>query len=121
MAALQLSVGSTVLPGGVVELTRGDEMLWSDGTGRGASDGLLVGSVVARKQHWGIRWGVIPQSDYDAIRNALPPRFVTFRVQIDGSTVAEIAAYRSEINGEFLGVHGGTPYWKDVEVELIER
>lgn len=118
--AITIKVNGTALPGEVVEIERGDELLWSDGTGRGAVNGLLVGSVVAAKQTWQIRWGVVTQAQYDAIR-AIPQGFFTLLVQDGSSTLANLSAYRSNITGTHVGTLGGASYWKDVEVQLIER
>lgn len=118
--ALTISVNGTQLPGEIVEIRRGDELLWSDGTGRGATDGLLVGSVVAKKQTWTIRWGVVTQTDYDSIRG-IPQGFFTLLVMDGLSTLFSGSAYRSNVAAEHLGSFGGTTYWKGVEVQLTER
>ena len=125
--AITIKVNGTALPGEVVEIERGDELLWSDGTGRGAVNGLLVGSVVAAKQTWQIRWGVVTQAQNDAIR-AIPQGFFTLLVQDEPSNIedepsilAYLSAYRSNITGSHVGTLGGASYWKDVEVQLIER
>lgn len=118
--ALKIVVGGVEMPGGVVALKRSDELLWSEGTGRAATSGLMAGSVVAKKQTWSIQWGIVPKADYDRIK-AIPGGFVSLVVQSNGATLANITAYRSNVGGEFLGVFGGVAYWKGVTVDLIER
>lgn len=117
---LVVTAAGTVLPDGIVAIERGDEMLWSEGTGRSATTGLMVGSVVAKKQTWALRWGVVTQGDYDTIR-AIPAGFFALTVTSGGTTLASINAYRSNVSGQFVGNINGTGYWKDVEVQLIER
>ena len=43
--ALTVKINGTALPEGVVEMKMDNELLWSEGTGRAAENGLLVGSV----------------------------------------------------------------------------
>ena len=118
--ALTVTCGGVRMPPEIVELKRGDEMLWSDGTGRGATDGLLVGSVVARKQTWNIRWGMLDAVQYDVVR-AIPPGFFTVLVADGQSTIWSGTCYRSNISGECAGAFGGTTWWRGVEVQLTER
>ena len=118
--AITVTCNGVQMPDGLVKLQRGDEMLWSDGTGRGATDGLLVGSVVAKKQTWTLGWGVIPTAAYNTVR-AIPQGFFPVVVKDGSSTVWSGTCYRSNVTGEHLGTFGGTTYWKGVEVQLTER
>lgn len=118
--ALVIKAGSTTLPAEVVEIKRGDEILWSDGTGRSASSGLMVGTVVATKQTWALRWGVITQAEYDVIRS-IPTGFFALSVKEGSTTLASLTCYRSNVSGSYMGIVGGTGYWRDVEVEMIEQ
>lgn len=120
-APLTITLNGTALPGEITALKRGDELLWSEGTGRGATNGLLTGSIVARKQTWHIEWGVITQAQYNSIRNLITGNFQTLVVVANGQTLANIVVYRGNIDGEYMGTHGGTAYWKGVTVDLIER
>lgn len=117
---LVVTAAGTVLPDGITSVERGDEMLWSEGTGRSATTGEMVGSVVAKKQTWALRWGVVTQAEYDTIR-AIPAGFFALTVTSGGTTLASISAYRSNVSGEFVGYVNGTGYWRNVEVQLIER
>lgn len=121
MATLTVKVGGTTLPGEIVELKRGDELLWSEGTGRSASTGRMVGSVVAQKQTWSIRWGVITAAQYTTIKTAITSGFLSLAITINSASAASITVYRGTLAGELLGVFGGTEWWKDVTVELIEQ
>ena len=118
--ALTVTVGGVALPDGIVSVERGDQLLWSEGTGRSATTGEMVGSVVARKQTWAVRWGVVTQAEYDRIR-AVPTGFFQVVVAEGAATLASITCYRSEVTGQYLGAQGGVGHWKDVEVQLIER
>ena len=118
--ALRIIVAGTAMPEGVVALKRSDEMLWSEGTGRAATDGLMTGSVVAKKQTWNIQWGMLTKAQYDVVRS-IPVGFFQVSIESNGATLALISCYRGNVAGEFVGVHGGTAYWKDVTVDLIER
>lgn len=118
---LSLTVNNTTLPGEVTEFRRGNELLWSEGTGRAANNGLMVGSVVANKQTFSIVWGVITQAQYEAIIAAFPSGFFTFRATEGSRVISNVTAYRSNITGEYLGAHGGVGYWKNVSVDLVER
>ena len=117
--ALALYAGGVHLPD-PVEVRRGDELLWSEGTGRGAEDGLLVGSVVAKKQTYTVRWGVIPWSDMATIRS-IPQGFFRFQAMDGSEELADFTAYRSDVQSTLLGTFGGVRYWKDVEVQFTER
>lgn len=118
--ALTIKVNGTALPGEVIELQPSDETLWSDGTGRGADNGLMVGSLVAKKQTWSVKWGIITMAQYNQLRN-IPGEFFTLLIQDGSTTIANITCYRSPVKGTCIGKHGGTWYYKDAEVQFIER
>ena len=118
--ALTVKVNGTALPGELIELQPSDETLWSDGTGRSAENGLMVGSVVAKKQTWSAKWGVITLAQYSQIRN-IPEGFFTLLIQDGSTTISNITAYRSPVKGNIIGTFGGTTYVKDAEVQFIER
>ena len=121
MASLTISVGGTTLPGDVTKLKRGDELLWSEGTGRAADSGQMTGSVVASKQTWEIGWGPITQAQYDTIRGAVTGGFLALSISLNSTSIASATVYRGSISGSVLGVFGGTTYWENVAVQLIER
>lgn len=118
--SFSLTVNGTTLPTGVVEFKRGDELLWSEGTGRGASSGLLVGSVIAAKQTYSVKWGMLTHAQYTALRNAIPNGFFTFQATANGTTLANITAYRGAITETLVGTITEN-YWKDVSVDFVQR
>lgn len=118
--AITLTAAGTALPDELTGLSRGDELLWSEGTGRAATDGLMVGSVVAKKQTWTATWAMLTQAQYDVVR-AIPKGFFTLLVKDGTSTVASITCYRSNVDGDLAGTFGGTTYWRNVAVQFTER
>ena len=121
MASLEIKFGGAALPDNVTELKRGDELLWSEGTGRSASTGEMAGSVVAEKQTWSVSWGPLTVAQYTTLRNALVGGFKALSIKLAGSTLANITAYRGTVSGELMGHIGSTTYYKGVSVEFVER
>lgn len=121
MAGVTVKINNTTLPGEITALKRGDELLWSEGTGRSASSGLMVGSVVAKKQTYTVSWGILTAAQYDVIKNAVVGGFFNLVITVSGTTVCNISAYRGTITGELLSTVGSAAYWKGVQVELVER
>lgn len=126
--AFTVKVNGTALPGEIIECRVGRELLWSEGTGRSADNGTLVGSVVSRKQTWTVTWGVITQAEYNAIC-AIPEGFFNLLITDGNTTLADITAYRSDIQAYLLGTFpntrlnplSGTRYWKNAEVQFTEQ
>ncbi len=121
MASVNVSIGGASMPGGLVAIKRSDELLWSEGTGRAATTGQMVGSVVARKQSYTLEWGVLTASQYATVRGVAGSGFVSLVITVDGATLADCTVYRGKVDGELLGVIGGTTYYKGVTLELVER
>lgn len=121
MASLTVTYGGVALPNEVTELKRSDELLWSEGTGRSATDGHMAGSVVAKKQTYYIAWGPLTASQYAALRNACDGGFKQLVIALAGTTIANITAYRGTVTGDLMGVFGGTAYYGGVSVEFVER
>ena len=117
--AFVVTAGSVTLPSGVTTFKRGDELLWSEGTGRGATSGKLVGTVIANKATYTLEWGVLTNTEYQTIRT-IPNGFFNFTASSDGVTLANISAYRGAITGDMLTTLDGV-YWKGVSVSFIER
>lgn len=121
-SALDIKVNGSALPDGIVSLSMGSELLWSESTGRAAENGLMVGSVVASKRTFSIGWGVIDQAAYNAIMGMLPAGFFRFEARTYNNLLADMTAYRGAINGgEYLGKHGGKSWWRGVSVDIVER
>lgn len=120
--ALTLKVDNVALPDGVTEFRMNDELLWSEGTGRSADSGLMVGSVVAAKRTFTITWGVVSQTELNAILAAIPANFFTFYAKTYNNVLASVRAYRGAIScGDYVGKAGGAAYWKGATVDIIER
>lgn len=121
MAAVEIRVGGALLPDGLVKMERGDELLWSEGTGRAASTGAMAGSIVARKRTLQLEWGPLTQEQYDALRAALDSSgFMAVTAKVNGAAVASGTFYRSNITGSLGAVAGGEAWWHEVSVQLVE-
>lgn len=121
MANVTVIVGGTTLPSGLVSLKRSDELLWSEGTGRAAGSGQMVGSVVAKKQTYTLEWGPLASSQYAIVRNAAGNGFVSLSITIDGAAFANCTVYRGKVDGELMGIYGGSAWYRGVVLELVER
>ena len=102
-----------------VEITTTDEIIWSANTGRAAS-GKMIGDVVAQKKTFDIKWGVLPQADFNKIRSNLKPGFYPFKITVDGGSTT-ITSYRSNVVSSILGTFGGITYRKDTSVTIIQQ
>lgn len=121
MAVFSIKVGGTALPSEVTALKRGDELLWSESTGRSASTGAMTGSVVAKKQSYTVEWGVLTAAQYKSIRDAIGGDYMALAIEVNGSTAVSCTVYRGAIGGELVGVLGGVAYYRNVSVELVEK
>ena len=120
--ALTLKANNVALPDGVIGLRMNNELLWSEGTGRAAENGLMVGSVVATKRTFSITWGVLSQAEYNALVAAVPVGFFAFYAKTYNNVLASMTAYSGGVNqGEYVGKAGGACYWKGVTVDVVER
>ncbi len=102
-----------------VEISTSDEIIWSSNTGR-SSTGKMIGDVVAKKQTINITWGVLTRSQFNTIKNNMSGGFYPFAIIVDGSTTT-ITSYRGSLTGEILGTFGGTTYYKDASVSVIQQ
>lgn len=121
MAVFEARVNGAALPGGVVSMKRGDELLWSESTGRSASTGAMTGSVVAKKQSYTLEWGVLTAAQYRSVRNAVGSDYAALEIEVNGAVAVSCTVYRGTVSGELLGVFGGTTYYKGVSIELVEK
>ena len=120
--ALTVKINGTALPEGVVEMKMDNELLWSEGTGRAAENGLLVGSVVAVKRTLSLTWGVLTQTQVNTLMAALPNGFFNLQVSTYNNTLVNMSAYHSAVNlGNYAGKAGNACYWKGFSVDFIER
>jgi hypothetical protein len=121
MSAISVTVGGTSMPANIVSLKRSDELLWSEGTGRSASSGAMVGSVVAQKQTYTIEFGILSAAQYSTVRGVAGSGFVSLVISVNNSQLTSTTVYRGTTTGELLGVYGGTAYYKNVTLELVEK
>ena len=120
MAGVTVTVGGTTLPGGITAIKRSDELLWSEGTGR-ATNGQMVGYIVAQKQTYTIEWGLLSSTDYATVLSVANGGFVNATITVNGSQLASISVYRGTTTGELLQTIGNKTYYKSVTLELVER
>lgn len=116
--SISIKAGGVALPS-PTELTAGSEIIWSANTGRTAS-GLMVGDVVAEKQTLAIRWGVLTKAELDAIRSKLTAGFYPVTLAIDRESVT-MNYYRGTLSYEILGTFGGTTYYRNAAVNIIQQ
>lgn len=114
----------TILPSPVA-LTPSNELIWSENTGRaqsGVNKAKMIGDVVAEKQTYAIKWGILTETEYVTIKSKLTAGFFYFAAATSAQTAAAAAKryYRSQITGEVFSV-GSAIYYKDVEVSVIEQ
>lgn len=111
-----------------VSLQPTHELIWSEDTGRaqsGANKAKMIGSVVAEKIHYTIKWGILTDAEMNTLVSKLTKGFFYFCVGTSVPTASNnyngaIKAYRSEIAGDYLPI-GNTLYWKDAQVSVIEQ
>ena len=121
MATLSVTVNGTALPGEIIKVDPAFEMLWSEGTGRSASPGAMAGTIVCRKLTYQIDWAPVTQAQLDSIHSICDSgTFMPIVIKIDGVTIASFTGYRSTITASLVGVFGGTPWYRDVNVQFVE-
>ena len=102
-----------------VAIDAADEIIWSEATGRSAS-GKMLGSVIAEKGTFSIRWGVLTKAELNTIRRRIKSGFHPFTVDIDGDS-ATISSYRGTLTYAVLGTYGGVTYYNNAAVTIIEQ
>lgn len=118
MSVITISANSVTLPS-PVEITTTDEIIWSSNTGRSTS-GKMIGDVVAEKQTFEIKWGVLTEADFQQIRANIRSGFHPFTITIDG-TPTTITSYRGNIVAPILGTFAGVTYRKEASVTIIQQ
>lgn len=101
------------------EVSTTDEVIWSSNTGRSTS-GKMIGDVVAEKQTFEIKWGVITEAEFQLIRRNIRSGFHPFTLTIDG-TDTTITSYRGNIVSPILGTFAGVTYRKEASVTIIQQ
>ena len=116
--AITITANGVTLPS-PTELGTTEEIIWSANTGR-STTGLMVGDVVAQKRTLQLRWGVLTAAEYDTIRTNLRSGFNPVTLTVDGSSVT-ITAYRGTLSGTVMGTYGGTTYYREASVSIIQQ
>ena len=116
--------GVTLLPS-PSEVTPTREIIWSENTGRaqsGSDQAKMIGDVVAEKDTYAIKWGVITSTDLNSITSKLKAGFFYFALAPDLATAKSQAKkfYRSEIVYDVLAI-GSEVFYKNVTVSVIEQ
>lgn len=116
---LTIKANNVTLPS-PVEITSGNEVIWSSNTGRG-SEGKMLGDVVAEKVTFSITWGILTKAQRKIIIDNLKPGFFPLEFKFDDETVS-VTSYRGTITSKLLGYIGdGTCYYRSVSCDLIEQ
>lgn len=119
-------MGLTIKANGVtlpspVEISSTDEIIWSSNTGRSTKSGKMLGDVIAEKQTFSIKWGILSKTEQKKIRNNLRSGFHAVSFIFSDETVT-LTSYRGTITSEHLGYIGdGVYYYKSVTCEIIEQ
>lgn len=129
MAIMRIYAGNsasslTELPS-PVDLKKSDELIWSENTGRaqsGTNKAKMIGDVVATKNKYEIKWGILTATELNSIRTHLPKGFFYFAAATSASSAQSNAStyYRSEISYDIIQA-GPNVYYKDVSVSVIEQ
>ena len=113
--------GMTELPS-PTELKIGNEIIWSENTGRaqsGANKAKMIGDVVAEKKTYSITWGILTSSQMAEVKSKLPAGFFYFGVGTTKPSSAD-KFYRGDIQSEIIEVASGHCH-KNVTVSVIEQ
>lgn len=117
---LTIKANNVVLPS-PTEISTTDEIIWSSNTGRSTASGKMLGDVIAEKQTFSIKWGVLTKEEQKKIRNSLKSGFYPVSFMFDDETVT-LSAYRGTITSTALGYIGdGIFYYKSVSCDIIEQ
>lgn len=114
-----LKAGGVALPA-PVSITDSDQTIWSANTGR-TSSGQMVGTVVAEKKTFTIKWGVLTDTEVALIKKHMPTGFFDLTIRnADGEKTHTV--YRSALEKEVLGYMGGGGfYYRSLSVTLVEQ
>ena len=120
MAVINIYAGSstplTKLPSPVsVQVSR--EQVWDEKTGRNAS-GTMIGTSVAGKYTYNIKWGILTAAQLSTITTNMPREFFYFGIGTS-APVSPDKYYRSEIVYDII--QADATYYKDVTVSVIQK
>lgn len=117
---LIIKANSVVLPS-PVDISTTDEIIWSSNTGRSTTSGKMLGDVIAQKQTFTIKWGILTKAEQKKIKSGLRTGFHPVQFIFDDETIT-LTSYRGSITSEHLGYIGdGIYYYKSVSCEVIEQ
>ena len=120
---LKIFCGDVELPS-PSSLSHNGELIWDAETGR-ATDGKMIGDIIAHKHTITIGWQFITHDDLMLIYNTLPDITQPFKeikvITSDGYTVWEYTGYRSTISDVFDSCAGGEIWYSSVSTDLIEE
>lgn len=105
-----------------VSLKPSYETIWSEDTGRaqsGTNKAKMIGSVVASKRTYAIKWGILSYSEFEQVKSLLHSGFFYFGIGTSSPSDPE-KFYRSEISVDVIQA-GDTIYYKDASVSVIEQ
>ena len=119
-------MGLTIKANGVTlpsptEISTTDEIIWSSATGRSTSSGKMLGDVIAEKETFSIKWGILTKAEQKKIKDNLKSGFHPVSFIFDDETVT-LTSYRGTIASQHLGYIGdGVYYYKTVSCDIIEQ
>lgn len=130
MATLKFYAGAT--RNGMVKLPSptalklGDELIWSENTGRaqsGPNQAKMIGDVIAQKDTFDVEWAVLMPEDMALIKTVFVPRpsffFFGFGTSQQEAVANAVTVYRSTISATLAP--GLTAYYKDVTIPMVEQ
>ena len=99
-----------------VSMSIGDEIIWSENTGR-TSSGCAVGTVIAEKQTVNITWGILDEAEITQIETKIPKGFIKLYIFCKLYEV-----YRGTLTKEVMGFIGdGRRYYRSATTDIVER
>lgn len=103
------------------EISTTNEIIWSSNTGRSTTSGKMLGDVIAEKQTFSIKWGILTKAERQIIVDNMKSGFYPVSFVFDDETVT-LNTYRGTITSAMLGYIGdGNFYYKSVSCDVIEQ
>ena len=105
-------------------ISHADETIWDAETGR-ATDGLMIGDIIAEKETITVEWKMVTLEEYILIRDTLPTKDEPFK-QITVKTNTGIVChtymgYRSTITNPKYICAGEDVYCQSLSTDLIQQ
>ncbi|MBR2503338.1 MAG: hypothetical protein IKB62_04350 [Oscillospiraceae bacterium] len=117
---LKIKINGVTLPS-PTEITSTNEIIWSANTGRSTASGKMLGDVIAEKQTFSIKWGILTKAEQQLIVKNIKSGFHPVSFVFDDETVT-LSVYRGTISSVMLGYVGdGNFYYKSVACDIIEQ